>query len=357
MKKVFAIAAALCMATSVMADRILTDNGDVITGKVTGIKAGKVTIETAFAGELSIDRELITEIEYENDANLFVRTDATSRDKVEVSVSRDTEGNVLLIPVSEKREALALDDVSTLWATDDADPDFPPVKLWSFSASFGMTGHKGSSDDLTVSAYLDAVRTTEKTTLKLYASMNKARSEGGPTAEQYIGGLDFERRPAAHWSWYVRDEMQRNIFSDYNFRNVLGAGAGYYFWNTVTDGRTSLLRFRLGLAHTYINHTTQNVDNDSDIALDLGLLFHYDFACGIAWNTEITYTPIISDLSNGVVVHETKLSYLMKELGTVSTKLDNISLDLGMRNEYQTKTEGDVESTDTTWYLRLSKSW
>lgn len=362
MKKVLALAAAVCLAAGVMADKITTNNGDVITGKVLGIKGGKVTIETAFAGAIDIDRSLIQTIDYDNTETMFVRTDATVREKTEVSVSRDAAGNVVLIPVADKNKALALSDVSTLWDADGEDPDFPPVKLWAFSASVGLTGHKGSSEDMSFSAYLDAVRTTEHTTLKLYASMNKARSEGVKTSEQYIAGLDFEHRPGDRWSWYLRDEMQHNRFNDYKLRNVLGAGAGYYAWNTTTDGRVSLLRFRFGLAHTYTDHYAKKPFSmesvtDSDIALDLGLLFHYDFVCGISWNTEITYTPLIDDLEKGTIVHETKWSYLMKELGLVSDKLSDVSLEAGVRNEYQTQPEPGTQHTDTTWYLRLSKSW
>ena len=361
MKKMLALVAVACMATGAMADKITTKAGDVITGKVTGIKAGVVSIETAFAGTLAIDRVLIDTIDYDNTEKIFVRTDATSREKTEVTVSRDEAGNVILIPVADKHNLLALEDVSSLWGADAEDPDFPPVKLWSYSASFGMTGHEGSSSDLSISAYVDAVRTTESNTLKLYASMNKARSDGASTSEQYIAGLDFEERPTTHWSWYVRDEVQHNRFNDYRLRNVAAGGAGYYFWNDTIDGRASLLRFRFGVAHTYTDHYTKKPGGDSvtdsDIALDFGLLYHYDFACGISWNTEITYTPLIDDLEKGIIVHETKWSYLMKELGLVSDKLTDVSLEAGIRNEYQTQPEPGTNHTDTTWYLRLSKSW
>jgi putative salt-induced outer membrane protein YdiY len=362
MKKMFSLLAAACLATGAMADKITTVTDDVINGTVTEIKGGNVVIDTAFAGTLTIAREKIKAIEYENEGTLFARTDATVREKVEVSVSRDAEGNVVLIPVAEKAEALALSEVSTLWATDGVDPDFPPVKLWSFSASLGMTGHEGSSSDISVSAYIDAVRSTENTTLKLYGTLNKARSDGVKTSEQYIAGLDYENRPTERWSWYVRDEIQHNRFNDYKLRNVAGSGAGYYFWNTTTDGRKSLLRLRLGLAHSYTSHYTKKPNTDdcvksSDIALDIGLLFHYDFTTGISWNTELTYTPIIDEIDRGILVHETKISYLLKELGLVSDKLSDISLDLGMRNEYQTQPEPGANHTDTTWYMRLSKSW
>lgn len=345
-----------------MADAVMTSNGDVITGKILGIKGGKVTIETAFAGTIAIDQSMIAQMDYTNETQVYARVDATSKDKELVTVSRAADGSPVLIPEGDKAKALALTEVSTLWGTEETDPDFPPIKRWKYSASLGFSGTSGSSKDLSMSAYVDAVRTGEKSTLKLYASMNKSRSDGVTTAERYIAGADFEYVPADHLSWYVRDEAQHNRFNDYKLRNVLGAGLGYYFWNTVTDGRTSLLRFRLGLAHTYTEHYTKEANSDSrledsDIALDLGLLFHYDFTTGLGWNTEITYTPLIDDFEKGTLVHETKLTYIMKELSLVNEKLSDVALEAGVRNEYQTQPEPGQHRTETSWYLRLSKTW
>ncbi len=356
---------ALCAAGVLHADTITTTSGDVINGTITGKKAGKISIDTAFAGTLAIDESIIKAIDYTSEEKLYARTDASAKDKVLVSVSSDEKGNVVLIPEDTKTEALALKDVATLWDPSIEDPDFPAVKRWAYSVSLGFSGNSGSANDLSMNAYADAVRTGENTTFKMYASMNKTRSEGVETAKRYIGGLDFEHRPTDHLSWYVRDEAQHNRYSDYKLRNVLGAGAGFYAWNTVTDGRTSLLRFRLGLAHTYTDHYTKKWPHsgvrdtivDSDIALDLGLLFHYDFTSGLSWNTEITYTPLIDDLDKGIIVHETKLSYLMNELALISDHLTNLSIEAGVRNEYQTRPTPGNCHTDTSWFLRFSKVW
>lgn len=364
-KRLLALGVALCAGMS-FADTLTTTGGDVLHGTVKGIKGGNVTFETTFAGTLSIAQKDIAKLDCAAEGTLFARTDASSKEKEEVRVAKDAEGNTVLIPEGEKAKALALTEVSTLWPMDATDPDFPPVKRWAYSASLGFTGSSSkSSDSISMSAYIDAVRTGENTTFKAYASMNKSRSDGTATEERYIGGLDFEHRPSDYCSWYVRDEAQHNRFNDYKLRNVFGAGYGLYLWNTNTDGRVSLLRFRLGLAHTYVDHYTHKWPNassddrvtDSDMALDLGLLFHYDFECGVSWNTELTYTPLLDDFGKGTLVHESKLSYLMKELGLVNEKLSDISLEAGVRNEYQTRPEAGNCHTDTTWYLRLKKSW
>jgi len=364
MTKPLLLACALAAAGLLAADTIRTTSGDVLNGTITGIKGGKVVIDTAFAGPLAIDQADIASMDYASETPMFARTDASSRDKDEVRVSRDAEGNPVLIPTADKTRALALEEVATLWDPAEDDPDFPPVKLWAFSASLGLTGTSGSSRDVSTSIYLDAVRTSEKTTFKAYASMYKTRSDGVASAERYIGGLDFEHRPYEYASWYLRDEAQHNRFNDYKLRNVAGAGYGLYLWNTVTDGRASLLRFRVGLAHTYNNRyskkwpatTVRDTVHDSDVALDLGLLFHYDFVCGVQWNTELTYTPILDDFDNGTLVHESKLSYLMKDLGVVPA-LNDVSLEAGVRNEYQTRPQPGLCHTETTWYLRLKKTW
>ncbi len=355
---------ALCATTCAFADTITTNDGDVINGTITGIKGGKVAITTTFAGALEIDQTLIKTIDYTTDAKLYARTNATNEDdKTLVTISKDTKGNPVLIPENDKTKALALSEVSTLWNPEEVDPDFPPVKRWAYSISLGFSGNSGSSNDISASVYADAVHTGENTTTKIYGSYNKTRSEGVETANRYIGGLDFEHRPTEHLSWYLRDEAQHNRYNDYKLRNVVAGGLGVYAWNTTTDGRASLLRFRLGLAHTYTDHYSKKWENsretitDSDIALDFGILFHYDFVGGLSWNTELTYTPLLDDLEKGTLVHETKLSYLMNNLALLNEKLGGVSVDMGVRNEYQTQPVPGHCHTDTSWFLRFSKSW
>lgn len=352
--------ALLCVGMT-CADQITTTTGDVINGTIKGIQGGKVTIATAFAGDLQIPREAIKSAEYTTPAPVYVRTDPKNPEKQLATAQRDATGKTVLVEEGTG-DTVALTEASTIWARDAEDPDFPPPKSpWAFSVSLGASGTSGTTQEFNYSAYADAVRTTEATTFKLYGSADKTRSEGATTAERYIGGLDFEYRPSNIATGYVRDEIQHNLFNDYNLRNVAGAGYGIYFWNTKEEGRTSLLRFRIGVAHTYTRHGTRNDvgnrDADSDVALDLGLLFHKDFAFGLGWNTEITYTPPIDHPDEGVIVHESKLSYLMSELGRFDERLSDISLEAGMRNEYQMEPTPGTPHTETTWYVRLKKSW
>lgn len=363
MKKITLPLAIACLASSMaFADQIVTVHGDVINGKIALIHAGKVTIKTAFAGDLAIAREDIQSMTYAEEEVLYARTNVEDKAKTEVKVSTNEAGETTLVDLRDNTYQLA--DVATLWDTTADDPDFPTPKLWAFSASVGLTGHSGANKDFAASAYIDALRTTEDAKLKLYASMNKTRADGATTAAQYIAGLDFEPKlyDSEVWSAYFRDEIQHNKFSDYRLRNVAAGGLGYYFFNETVEGKVHSLRGRFGLAYTYTDHYTHAPYSnegitDNDIALDLGLLFHWDFQCGAAWNTELIYTPVIDDLADGVIVHESKVSYLLKELSTVSSFLNDISLEAGVRNEYQTQPEAGQCHTDTAWYIRFSKAW
>jgi putative salt-induced outer membrane protein YdiY len=363
MKKLTLPLAVVCLASSMaFADQIVTVHGDVINGKISLIHAGKVTITTAFAGDLSIAREDIKSMNYAAEEILYARTNAEDKAKTEVKTTTNDAGETTLVDLRNNTYQLA--DVATLWDTSADDPDFPTPKLWAFSASLGLSGHTGATKDFSLSAYIDALRTTEETKLKLYASVNKTRADGATTAAQYIAGLDFEPKlgDSEVWSAYFRDEIQHNRFSDYRLRNVAAGGLGYYFFNETVEGKAHALRGRVGLAYTYTDHYTHELNSnegltDNDIALDLGLLFHWEFQSGVTWNTELTYTPVIDDLTNGVIVHETKVSYLLKELATISSYLNDISLEAGIRNEYQTDPEPGQCHTDTAWYIRFSKAW
>ncbi len=363
MKKLLTPLAIACLATAPsFADTVTTIHGDVINGKITLIHAGKVSIETAFAGTLSIAREDIKSIDYTEPEIVYARKDASIRDKTEVKIQKNEAGETQFVNIAD--EALSLQDVATVWAKDAEDPDFPTPKEWSGTFSLGFNGHKGSTEDFNASFYADAIKTATDYRLKLYTSMTKSRSEGEETAAQYIAGLDYEHlmRDSEKWSIYLRDEVQHNRYSDYRLRNVAAAGVGYYVFKETVDACEHSLRLRAGIAYTYTDHystdpVTGEAYTSNDIALDLGLLFHWDFTNGLKWTTELTYTPVIDDPANGVIVHETKVSYLLKDLENISEKLAGIALEAGVRNEYQTEVENDVEDLDTAWFLRFSKSW
>lgn len=354
----------LCCAAGVLcADTVRTKAGDVIQGEIVAVRKTKIVIKTAFAGTLAIGREFVESVAYDKPAErYFARRDATKKPKTEVTLTRDGDGNLLLVPVEDKAEALALSEVQTLWPATGSDPDFPPVKLWSTTVSLGLTGHSGSTEDLALSGAVSATRTTEKSTLKLYGNYYKSRSNGAETAKYFIGGFDLEHRPWEHHSWYVRDEAQHNPYSYYKLRNMIGGGYGYYLWNTVVNGRTSLLRLRIGLAYTRTEYTYRlNPWEDRylthECVADFGFLWHYDFVNGLGWNTEVTYSPQIDDPATATLVHESRLTYTLRGFARFSKRLNDIALESGMRNEMRMISDSDTSTTDSTVYVRMSKTW
>ena len=100
-------------------------------------------------------------------------------------------------------------------------------------------------------------------------------------------------------------------------------------------------------------YTEQNMENGEDE----GFLFHHDFKGGLGWNTEITFNPLIDDLCEGTLVHETRITYTLRELRRIHRRLEDIALEMGMRNEFKTDPDPGYCNTDTSWYIRLSKSW
>ena len=71
----------------------------------------------------------------------------------------------------------------------------------------------------------------------------------------------------------------------------------------------------------------------------------------------VRYTLEPDFLGNGTIIHETRLTYTLRELRRISRRLADIALEAGIRNEYRSDPDPGYCSTDTSWYIRLKKTW
>src|SRR3954452_24174457 len=84
------MAASICI--SIVADQIVLDNGDRLTGKIVTADEKAVIFQTKYAGELKLDRSMVVRIESDDILNVTVRGAGTVKGKVEESA---TSANVV----------------------------------------------------------------------------------------------------------------------------------------------------------------------------------------------------------------------------------------------------------------------
>ncbi len=334
------------LATGLRADTLHLTGGDRISGKIVTLQGDSITFETEYAGIITVKKSAVAKME--SDTPLLARTDPKAKDFETVSVTTAPDGSIALVPQEAKDESLNLSTVSTLWKPGAEDPDFPKIKRWSYSAALGFLGRSGNTDSFAANLALDAVYSGEKSTFRGYGKGSYEHTDGALVTQTILAGVDYEYRICDVSSLYIRDELSQNKIQGIDFRNVLAAGYGRYFWQRKTgDAITDMLRIRLGLGHSYTQYADQ--DNANDIALDAGLRFRALICKNIIWNTEITYTPVIDDFGDYYAHHETTLEFPIEFL--------KISQEIGVSNDYVSQPDPGTQKLDTVWFIRFKKTW
>jgi hypothetical protein len=166
------IALAVIAPAALNAGEIIFKNGDRLTGKITSMADGKMTIETELAGTITVDI-----------AN--VRTFSTD-EPVEMHLN---DGTVLKQPVTtapvEGTVATSGSDAIAAQQVEIADVTTinpPPVK-WTGALSAGVLITQGNSETSQVSVNFDAMRRAEKDRITAAGQYLHGRQEDPDTGE------------------------------------------------------------------------------------------------------------------------------------------------------------------------------
>jgi putative salt-induced outer membrane protein YdiY len=329
------------MAVGVFGDVVELDNGARLVGKVQSVETGKITLETDYAGTLTLDMARVTA--FSTDAPVFVALQ--SGNKLLGTVAHDAEST--RIETVDGTMTVKPDSLVAAWQEGKTDPTLPkppPPRVWSYELYADITGKTGNSEKFRLGAGAKAVLEGPEDRLMLYARGARARDNGQNTEDEILGGMDFERRFLGKHSWYARTELERDDIEGIDMRSIAGLGYGYYF----IDREQWKLRGRVGALYRHESYV--NGDSNSDIALDLGLNHRARISDWADLVTDITYTPAFGDFSD----------YRLYHVSSIDIPLDHSDvwkLRLGVSNEYNSQVIGDAESLDTTYFARLVMNW
>ena len=298
------------------ADTVKLDNGDQLTGTVTHIRDGVLTLETAYAGTLSIKQE--------NIAGIVTNTPAA----IAVQVAVETDAAPPPVAAPAKKPA-----------------------PWSYSAAAEARHTSGNSHDTTASIRLEANQIDpDLWTLKLYTGVEYNKADGNVTEHKVQGGADADFFTSKLTGVYAREELLTDRANDIRLRSTFGAGGEYFLHKKPTENGLDMLRLRAGLGHRYEKHRDADASSDSAMTVDLGLRLNKELAENITWTTELTYAPAIDNFNNYLATHDSRCEFNL-------VKKWRVSYELGVQHAYNSRpAEGNVY-LDTTYYTRLKKTW
>lgn len=338
--KSFVALAALGAASVLVADTVTVKDGSKLVGTVTKIDAGSVTLETAYAGKITIKQSEI------------VSLDTTEPMVVRLAGGTTMAGTLSTTPsgeVSIKGEdgtiTTKVEKIATTWEPGATDPAVAALQpKWGYQASVDVTGKTGNSEELGTRFGFTATRTTSKETLKVYTAYNRQETNGTKSADQFEVGFDYSKLFTERASWYLRDEGGFDRVKDIDYYNVAATGLGYDFIKRPVQTLTG----RVGLAHRFENYGNPATGDVNSAGIDFAVIHDYTFTNAKLHN-ELGLIPAFNDFANYQARHD---SYYEMPLGAGFWKLR-----VGISNDYISQPGPGVEKLDTTYYTRLLLDW
>jgi putative salt-induced outer membrane protein len=228
------LSAALVVAVAaplLLADQVVLDNGDRVTGKVTKKDGDSVTIASELMGPITLKWAHVKSIATDAPVTVVLADGKTVEGKVATTGDQvEVAGQTAPLPsVSALRDA----------AEEAKHKRFlhPPLyDLWAGYYDFGIADASGNSRSLSITNAFNATRMTDKDKISLYFTELYAKGlvgkTVGVTAQSWKGGWKYDRNIGPHAFLMVFDDYENDKFQNLRFRGVFGGGAGFHLVKT-----------------------------------------------------------------------------------------------------------------------------
>jgi putative salt-induced outer membrane protein YdiY len=306
MKKLCTIAAAvLALATFARADEVVMKNGDKLDGTIVNLDAGKITLKTAFAGDIKIDATQVSTLSTDNPINLKLADGTLINRKLSPDATGgvQVEGGLLGSSHLNVADISAINPAPVVWT---GDIKFGGLLIrgntQSDSINFGFDfDHKTDVDELSFTAAYLYGTTHDRTT-----AVSTTSAENWQTDLKYLHDLTKKIYAFAD----LQVSKDRIAFLD--LRVAPSAGLGYRWFNKPdftfsTEG---------GIAWIYQQYTNDTPHRE-DVSLVLSYHVTKSFNDSVSLFHNLSYYPSIQNGRNFLVDTDLGLHVaLLKQLFT-----------------------------------------
>ncbi len=327
----------ISLAGTAFADRVELTDGSVVIGKLLSADAGKLTVDTAFAGKIEIDQKKVKGFTTDEAVNVELAAGSTVLGKVGMTDSG------LVVVASDGQMSTPADKVTSVWRQGEVSPAVKKLqRAWKYEAALAVNGRTGVSEKFGGALAFKATLESSQDKLVFNLAAEKARDNGVETANRQLAGVDYSSFFSAKNVWYARTSIEKDEIKALDLRSSTAFGVGRkLIKNDIQD-----LELRVGVSYIYENYA--NGTKFDSPGLDLALLHAYQFKNG-KLNNVVTYTPAFKNFNNYRLHHET--SYEMPITASLW------KLKTGISNDYQSKPQPGIERLDTLYFTSLILSW
>jgi putative salt-induced outer membrane protein len=238
---VVASAGALLFPAISHADSLVLKNGDHLTGSVTQIAGGKLTIHTDYAGDVVISFDQVSSVKVEKPIVLSQETKTGKKMKTrKVDITAiDRSGNEFTVTTptgTETVPAAGLTTVRTAAAQQAYEDSLHPGWLhdWNGAANISFALARGNSDTTTIGTGITAVRptTTDKTSLYYNNIYTHDGIANETTADHTNAGARYDHNLNPKLFAFGTGDFATDALQELSLRTVVGGGFGWHAYGS-----------------------------------------------------------------------------------------------------------------------------
>jgi hypothetical protein len=219
------------------ADTVTLTNGDHLTGSVTQLAGGKLTVHTDYAGDVVIDFGKVSSVKMDKPVVLSQETKKGKKIDIhkEQITSIERSGDGFTVTTATGTESIAAANLTTVRSPSDQaayEASLNPSWLhaWTGSANVSFALARGNSNTTTVGTGMTLVRPTrtDKTTLYYSEIYTHDGILDETTAEHQAAGARYDHNINPKLFAFGTTDFATDALQVLDLRSVLGGGFGWH---------------------------------------------------------------------------------------------------------------------------------
>lgn len=320
------------------ADTLVLSNGDKLTGTVLEQTAGKIRIETAYAGTVEVNLADVSSMSTDSPMQYVLQDGQV----INGTVRSLESGGVVVTGVDQT--SIQLPGLTSITSIGAVPPSGVLPFEWHGDASLFGNATKGNTDTSAVGLAARIVG-EQKAVQRVtgYANYNKEESDGDTTKNQYLLGGKYDRFFSAQWYGFVGLDFEKDKFKDLDLRSILSVGAGYQIYNT----DNLKLSAEAGLSYTDDDYI--NANDDSYAGFIWGVNWEQKFLDGMVDFFHRHRGIQGLDSADNTIIHA--------ETGARFPLLMGLNGFIGYDLDWDGDAPNGVKSTDHTYKVGVGYTW
>jgi putative salt-induced outer membrane protein len=277
------------------AEQVTLKNGDRLTGTIVSMDDKKLTVKTAYAGDVVIDRDAVAQ--FASEKPLVV----TRTDKQVISGPVTAQDTSVVVTSTTGAQTIPLGDVAVIRSPADQaayekslHPGF--LEGWAGGGNFGLGLARGNSDTTNLALAFNADRktTTDEWTIQAASLYSTSTTDNvSTTSANALGGsIRYAHNLTPRLFAFGLFAGMYDHAQDLDERISPNGGLGYHLIAT----KVTTLDVLGGIGYTYENYSNGVVNNL--INANVGEEFSHNFTPNTSVVEQLYFFPYLNDTGN-----------------------------------------------------------